>query len=70
VTRRGLRKFIGQRVVAHTFDDRSIEGVLAKVHRDVAILDAPKDLDNAPGEVLPAQAVIPRTSESWWQVGL
>lgn len=70
MSRRALRKYIGTRVVVHTFDDRSIEGVLARVHRDGAILDAPKDLDNAPSETLPAQALIPRTSESWWQVGL
>ena len=67
---RGLRRYVGQRVVAHTTDDRSVEGVLAKVYRDVAILDAPKDLDNAPSEVLPAQAAIERPQVSWWQVGL
>lgn len=67
---RALRKYIGTRVVAHTTDDRSIEGVLAAVHRDIAIVDAPKDLDTAPDVTLPAQGALERRNVAWWQVGL
>lgn len=56
-------------MVAHTTDDRSIEGVLARVHRDIAVIDAPKDLDRAP-EGLPGQAAIELANVSWWQVGI
>ena len=36
--RRALTRAVGERVVVHTKDDRTLDGVLAGVYRDVLVL--------------------------------
>lgn len=66
--RRGAGRFEKRRVVLHTTDDRSVQGVLDGVYPDCFVLSSPKYLDEANPSDLPGNAVVLRPNISWMQV--
>ena len=62
---RGLRRLVGERVVVHTKDDRSMRGVLMGVYKDCYVLGHVEYLDEAAATPLPGSATVPTVNVSW-----
>lgn len=63
--RRGVRRFVGDRVVVHSHDGRSLRGVLTGVFSDCVVVSAVEYLDEANPVGPPGQAVVLRANVSW-----
>lgn len=66
--RRGLKRYVGDRVVVYTKDDdRAVRGVLVAVHNDCLVVGHYEYLNEAKATDLPGEAVVPRSNFSWLQ---
>ena len=65
MTRRGVRRLRGDRVVVHSRDGRSLRGVLADTFADCVIISGVEYLDEANPVGLPGQAVVLLENVSW-----
>jgi len=65
MSRRGLKRLEGERVVLQTKDDRSLRGVLARVHADSVAVSNFEYLDEAKAQDLPGEALVLFDNLSW-----
>lgn len=63
--RRQLKKLIGEQVVVHTKDERSLRGVLKAVEGDWIVLAAPEYLAEAAPTPMPGEVWIAADNRSW-----
>jgi hypothetical protein len=62
---RQLRRLIGERVVVHTRDARSLRGVVVAVHGDWLVLGDPEYLEEARATGMPGEVWVERANRSW-----
>lgn len=65
MTRRGLKRLEGERVVLQTKDNRSLRGVLVAAHKDSAQIASVEYLDEAKSTDLPGEALVLFENLSW-----
>lgn len=63
--RRHLKRLVGERIVVHTRDSRSIRGVLTAIVGGWVVLSSPEYLDEAQPTGMPGEVWIAADNRSW-----